>query len=296
VELQDLEQNGFGKVYIGKKRTISFLKPHPTSLEENHPVLKLASISLDRYTANFLKVCNMDEVSKQLCLNKHQHREMLIDILTQFSDESDDSLEEPPFSFEQNNSKHNNSSKESVSLSHKNNWYQKSTSVDTTPTTVGQSHETQTINESVVHNEGTDTFTLTNQNSASELTTVSIAKPTQSIYPECDYIPPNVESQTQKSNLTLNCSDDPSSYYKLSHTGMPNSTSQTNTVDNICNVSFDKVTNFSQITPVKVITLENALISSQISPVNVVVKTIKLCKSQPKSDWKVKLTPKTHIQ
>jgi hypothetical protein len=28
----------------------------------------------------------------------------------------------------------------------------------------------------------------------------------------------------------------------------------------------------------------------------VVVKTIKLCKSQPKSDWKVKLTPKTHIQ
>jgi hypothetical protein len=28
----------------------------------------------------------------------------------------------------------------------------------------------------------------------------------------------------------------------------------------------------------------------------VVVKTIKLCKSQPQSDWKVKLTPNNHIQ
>jgi hypothetical protein len=89
VELQELQKMGFGKVYIGKRRSIYLLKPHPTTLDEHNHVLKLCAIPLLTYTINYNNVSNMDDSSKHVCISHHHQRELLTDLITQESDDSD---------------------------------------------------------------------------------------------------------------------------------------------------------------------------------------------------------------
>jgi hypothetical protein len=276
VELQELQHKGFGKVFIGKKRSVALLKPHPTSLEENNPILQQASISLDRYTSNFLQVTNMDDNSKEICLNHHHHRELLKDILTQFSDDSDDADLQSTYVNE------HSYSNEQVSLTNKTRWYQKSDSTTTTSTntaSIVQNDVTESLNtDSIEHHDVNDSSVVSLPCNTSVNNTESMTiddHPISHSTVQLDYIPPNGDSHLHtkdNSNITLDCIDDPpsGSYYNLAHTGMP----------------------VSQLTPVKIITIGQETTSSQKTPVQVVVRTIKLCKSQPKSDWKVKQTPK----
>ena len=95
VELQELQSLGFGKLHIGKRRAIILLKPHPTTLSQDNKILKSSTVPFQTYTANYLNVDSMDESNKQLCLTTHPHKELLVDILSQFSDDSENSFIEP---------------------------------------------------------------------------------------------------------------------------------------------------------------------------------------------------------
>ena len=59
------------------------MKPHPSTLSEDHYVLKHTSVSLNTYTAQFFDIKDTDDLTRKICLDKHQHAELLYDLLSQ---------------------------------------------------------------------------------------------------------------------------------------------------------------------------------------------------------------------
>jgi hypothetical protein len=72
---------GFGQLKkIGQ--SVYFFKPHPVSLGTLNDILVSCNMSYDVYTAKFMDTSKMTPRMKSLCLNHHQHQELLNDLLT----------------------------------------------------------------------------------------------------------------------------------------------------------------------------------------------------------------------
>ena len=86
-ELPALVAKGFGSLRKGSRNSITFFKPHPTMVKEKD--VNVLGMSYDTYTANFMMVQQMPQPMIDICINHHPHHEMLLDILSQYSDDSD---------------------------------------------------------------------------------------------------------------------------------------------------------------------------------------------------------------
>ena len=86
-ELAPLANKGFGKLLDGPRKSTIYFKPHPTSIGPNE--VTVLGMSLDIYTANFYNVNHMPQNLIDACLDNHPQHDLIIDILSQYSDDSD---------------------------------------------------------------------------------------------------------------------------------------------------------------------------------------------------------------
>ena len=88
MELNRLRSKDFGdelKPRRGEIRKNYYIKPHPSSLAEDDPLLAALPISLDFYTAKFNDFSKMNASDKRVALKYHPAAELLQDVLSQDS-------------------------------------------------------------------------------------------------------------------------------------------------------------------------------------------------------------------
>ena len=94
-EMVNLAADGFGCV-LNKEKDVEikkeiFAKPHPDTLTDNHKILTSISMSQDAYRQKFMNTKDVPPQIAKILLAHHPHNELLKDLLTQPSSDSDQS-------------------------------------------------------------------------------------------------------------------------------------------------------------------------------------------------------------
>ena len=93
LELDGIVKMEFGVIYEGDRNMVCYMKPHPSTLQENNKVLKMAAIPFSQYTSSYMNTQKMSNVIVNAALLHHPHQELLLDILSQDDPDSDSDKE-----------------------------------------------------------------------------------------------------------------------------------------------------------------------------------------------------------
>ena len=87
-----LERANFGLLQEGPRKRTYFLKPHPDTLSEDDNIIKKNEVNLETYSINFNDVAKITDSDREMCDKYHPHQELLLDLLSLNSNDSDSSL------------------------------------------------------------------------------------------------------------------------------------------------------------------------------------------------------------
>lgn len=79
LELNTLQQQGFGSVKITQRKQLVFLKPMPEDVSLDNKILKESGLSIDYYRMKFEDISQMSQNLISTCINHHPNAEVLMD-------------------------------------------------------------------------------------------------------------------------------------------------------------------------------------------------------------------------